>query len=243
MKNIALKMVKVMQKCAYVQKKGENNFQHYKYASAANVLEKVNDSLAENNIASFVTSKLVEFKDVVTNAGKTEHLATVEVTILLVDADSGESMAITGLGSGQDNGDKGVMKAQTAAIKYAYMLSLNISTGDDPEADTGVDERNNDSKPAKTPMHTNTQPTTTKPVTTQATKPSSAPAKISDSQIKSLNAKIEKEGLTPDDVKDLLEWKFAVLDIRDLAIPEFAYCMNSLPKAWSDFVESQSLPA
>lgn len=27
------------------------------------------------------------------------------------------------------------MKAQTAAIKYAYMLSLAISTGDDPEAD------------------------------------------------------------------------------------------------------------
>ena len=34
------------------------------------------------------------------------------------------------------------MKAETAAIKYAYLLSMAISTGDDPEADTGVDERN-----------------------------------------------------------------------------------------------------
>ena len=32
------------------------------------------------------------------------------------------------------------MKAQTAAIKYAYMLSLCIATGDDPEADIKTDE-------------------------------------------------------------------------------------------------------
>lgn len=32
------------------------------------------------------------------------------------------------------------MKAQTAAIKYAYMMSLCIATGDDPEADIKTDE-------------------------------------------------------------------------------------------------------
>ena len=32
------------------------------------------------------------------------------------------------------------MKAQTAAIKYAYMMSLCIATGDDPEADSKTDE-------------------------------------------------------------------------------------------------------
>lgn len=60
--------------------------------------------------------------------------------IMLVDAESGESVTITGLGSGQDSGDKAVMKAQTAAIKYAYLLSMAISTGDDPEADGRTDE-------------------------------------------------------------------------------------------------------
>lgn len=45
-------------------------------------------------------------------------------------------MSIVGLGSGQDSGDKAIMKAQTAAIKYAYLLSFAISTGDDPENDT-----------------------------------------------------------------------------------------------------------
>lgn len=32
------------------------------------------------------------------------------------------------------------MKAQTAALKYCYLLSLAIATGDDPEADTSIDE-------------------------------------------------------------------------------------------------------
>ena len=34
------------------------------------------------------------------------------------------------------------MKAQTAATKYAYMLSFCIATGDDPEADSKTDENN-----------------------------------------------------------------------------------------------------
>ena len=34
------------------------------------------------------------------------------------------------------------MKAQTASLKYAYMMSLAIATGDDPEFDVEVDKRN-----------------------------------------------------------------------------------------------------
>lgn len=49
----------------------------------------------------------------------------MKVNITLIDRDSDESVLITGIGSGQDSGDKAVMKAQTAAIKYAYMLSVS----------------------------------------------------------------------------------------------------------------------
>ena len=64
----------------------------------------------------------------------------------MTDSDSGEQIKIKGLGSGQDAGDKSVMKAQTAAIKYAFLLSFAISTGDDPEADTHTDEVMNGNK-------------------------------------------------------------------------------------------------
>lgn len=140
--NIAKKLVAVMAECAYVAKNGLNSFHKYKYATAEDVLQKVNEALTKNKIASTVVPELIEFTDVTNLKGNTEHLATVKVEITLIDSDSGDEIKIYGIGSGQDAGDKAVMKAQTAATKYAYMLSFCIATGDDPEADVKTDENN-----------------------------------------------------------------------------------------------------
>lgn len=140
MKNIATKLVKVMQECAYVKKNGTNDFHHYSYATSADVLDKINSALTKQNICSIAVPEVVSITDVSTAKGNIEHLATVRMAITLIDANSGEQLTISGIGSGQDNGDKAVMKAQTAAIKYAYLLSMAISTGDDPEADVKTDE-------------------------------------------------------------------------------------------------------
>ncbi|MEN6383832.1 MAG: ERF family protein [Phycisphaerales bacterium] len=140
MKNIAGKLIRVMEECSAVPKNGTNDFHHYKYATSADVLEKVNASLVKHNLASIVVPEIISNCDVVTNKGNTEHLVTVKVSITLIDGDSGESLTLVGLGSGQDAGDKAVMKAETAGIKYAFMLSFSISTNDDPEADSKTDE-------------------------------------------------------------------------------------------------------
>ncbi|WP_094607196.1 hypothetical protein SPSIL_057970 [Sporomusa silvacetica DSM 10669] len=140
MKQIAGKLVKVMEACSTIKKNGINDFHHYKYATSADVLEKVNASLVKHNIASIVLPEVIANSDVMNNKGNIEHLVIVKVNITLIDTDSGEQIELSGIGSGQDSGDKAVMKAQTAAIKYAYMLSLAISTNDDPEADRKTDE-------------------------------------------------------------------------------------------------------
>ena len=143
MKNIAGKLVNIMEECSVIRKNGTNDFHKYKYATSADVLEKVNASLVKHKVAAIVLPEIIESSDVITTKGSTEHLVTVKVDITLIDNDSGESISIAGIGSGQDSGDKAVMKAQTAAIKYAYMLSLAISTNDDPEADRRTDESAN----------------------------------------------------------------------------------------------------
>lgn len=140
MKNIACKLVKVMEECSIIRKNGTNDFHHYKYATSADVIEKVNASLVKHKVASMVLPEIVCSSDVVNNKGNIEHLVTVKVDITLIDTESGEQLQLSGIGSGQDSGDKAVMKAQTAAIKYAYMLSLAISTNDDPEGDRQIDE-------------------------------------------------------------------------------------------------------
>lgn len=137
---IAKKLVNVMIECGHIAKNGLNSYHQYKYATAEDVLLKVNSALTKNKIASVVIPEIASMVDVINLKGNTEHLVTVNVQIKLIDSESGECVDLFGIGSGQDVGDKAVMKAQTAAIKYAYMMSLCIATGDDPEADTKTDE-------------------------------------------------------------------------------------------------------
>lgn len=137
---IAKKLVNVMIECSHVVKNGVNSFHDYTYAMAEDVLGQVNEALTKNKLASLVHPTLLSFDSVTTLKGNTEHLATISVNILIIDSESGESVEISGLGSGQDAGDKAVMKAQTAAIKYAYKMSLCMATDDDPEADIHTDE-------------------------------------------------------------------------------------------------------
>ena len=142
MKNLGAKLILIMKDCNYIQKSGFNEFHRYKFATAADVLERVNSSLVKNNVCSIVNAELIDMKDTTNQNGKTEHIAYVKTTVTLIDADSGESLTCVGLGSGADVGDKAVMKAQTASLKYAYMMTLAIATGDDPEADAETDIRN-----------------------------------------------------------------------------------------------------
>ena len=139
-KKITSKLVNVMEEVSHVQKSGTNEFHKYQYATAADVLEKVNEALCKNKICSVAKASLISLEHVTNAKGNQEHLATVQMNIRLIDSESGEYIDIAGLGNGQDSGDKAVMKAETASIKYAYMMTFNISTGDDPEADIRTDQ-------------------------------------------------------------------------------------------------------
>lgn len=140
MSNLREKWLNVMDECGHIVKDGYNDFHRYKYATAAGVLGAVNAALVKNKISTSTESKLLDLRDVsLAGKDKTERLATVEVTVTLYDSESDETMKFSGIGGGQDAGDKAVMKAQTAAIKYAFMMSLAISTDDDPEQDKGTE--------------------------------------------------------------------------------------------------------
>ncbi len=118
---------------------------------AAAILEKVNAACVEQNLATIVVSKVLSQAEKTNRSGAIETMVTIQTDVTLVDCDSGELLIFTGLGSGQDIGDKAIAKAQTMALKYAWMTTLNISTGDDPEADTHEDEIIADAKSERCP--------------------------------------------------------------------------------------------
>lgn len=134
---LAQKLVQITAEIAKskIDKNGTNEYHKYKYVKASDIAAVIAEKLTACQIASIVVPQILESKDVTNAKGGTEHLVTVKTDVLLIDAASGETLTITGLGAGQDTGDKAVMKAQTAALKYAYMMSFNIATNDDPEAE------------------------------------------------------------------------------------------------------------
>ena len=62
--NICGKLVNVMAEVSHVAKNGTNDFHHYKYATASDVLEKVNETLCKYGIASLAQAKLISMENV-----------------------------------------------------------------------------------------------------------------------------------------------------------------------------------
>jgi hypothetical protein len=144
-----------------VQKDGSNTHFRYRFVSAANVLGHVNDALAAAGLAVVGTLPQVVS---VEGTGK-DRIVTVSMTVTVADTESPERASFVGLGSGMDTGDKAVMKAQTAALKYAWLGAFSISTGDDPEADAETDKRTTQAqkKPADKPAPREERPAAAEP--------------------------------------------------------------------------------
>lgn len=110
MQKLAVKLIEVMKACKYVVRNGVNVFHKYKYATSTDVLEKVNAAFTKQGIATIVVPEIVQDSTITTAKGTVEHLVTVEIAVTLTDSDSGESVIIKSLGSGQDAGDKAIAK-------------------------------------------------------------------------------------------------------------------------------------
>ncbi|MDJ0305370.1 ERF family protein [Dehalobacter sp.] len=152
--NIAQKLLKVMEATSYIQKDKENKEQHYKYVSAAAVFDKITEALIQNKLISKPEYDLVESKEKQTAKGGVWQLITVSCDLTIIDTESGEILVTRAYGTGVDPNDKAIAKAQTMALKYAWMTCLNISTGDDPEADPETDKQNFVSIPPEVELST-----------------------------------------------------------------------------------------
>jgi hypothetical protein len=133
---LAGKLLAVMTAVSTVPKRGHNDFHNYDYATESDVAEAVRHAMVEAKLVMVPSLVEIREREITTRGGKPETITTVIMDYLFIDAESGASLRFRMPGSGQDAGDKGLMKAITAATKYAQLKSFILSTGDDPEADT-----------------------------------------------------------------------------------------------------------
>jgi hypothetical protein len=127
-KTLAQKLSDVMAEVGYVRKDATNAFHKYKYASAEAVLKKVNAALSSRGVAVGSLATVAHYEK-----------GHAVVRLRLEFHDGNAVIAVEGLGEGSDKGDKAIMKANTAALKYALANAFMISWGDDPEQDESTD--------------------------------------------------------------------------------------------------------
>jgi ERF superfamily len=138
---LAMKLVGVMGAISAIPKRGRNTFHGYDYATEGDVADAVRQALVLHKLVLLPSVVDVREREVQTQRGKPETVTTVTMDYTFIDADTGATLRFRMVGAGQDPGDKGVMKAVTAATKYAQLKAFSLSTGDDPEADAGTDHK------------------------------------------------------------------------------------------------------
>jgi hypothetical protein len=132
---LAGKLVKVMAAIGHIPKRGRNDFFNYDYATDADVADAVRKALITEGVLLIPSIEDVREREVLTRKNQKEIVTLVTMEFAFIDGETGQMLKFKMAGSGQDGGDKGVLKAITAATKYAALKSLCLPTGDDPEAD------------------------------------------------------------------------------------------------------------
>lgn len=209
-KKLVKKLAKVMSAIKYIEKKGYNKFNNYKYATESDVAEKVREILSEQSVIMLPDVVEHTTREHVNRKGNTEYIATVKVKFTFIDGETGEELSIHSAGEGQDAGDKAVYKAITGAQKYALMKAFMIPTGDDPENDqeSSVNNTNASDQPQE--------------------KPTNQQKSLSDAQVNRLYAIGKSAGVDVKGIKQVLMADYKKTDVKQLTKKEYDEVCNRL---------------
>jgi len=119
-----------------MQKAGNNEAQGYSYFSDDQISGTFRWLFNLYKIAFIYSSEITGCREISpTRSGTRQFITDVSVHYYFVDIEDGSKVEWVACGSWNDTGDKWVYKAITGAVKYIFMKTFQISTGDDPEKD------------------------------------------------------------------------------------------------------------
>lgn len=134
--SILPKMQAILDDFEYMRKIGRNTFSNYTYLMERQVTEQLKKLCSTYKVFTHVISQ----KEVLKYDLNKNVISEVEVVLRYVCTETGQFITSVGMGKGADTLDKDMNKAITAAIKYIHMKNFNIPTGDDPEADSKLEQ-------------------------------------------------------------------------------------------------------
>lgn len=130
--NLYQRLNEAMKLVSYIFKDGMNEHQRYKYVTHDAVTKVAREVLMEVGVKAIPTDldvqRFIETKTTTT---------LLKMSIDFINIDNPEDhREIISYGEGTDNQDKGIGKAKSYALKYAYLKILGLETGLDPEQDS-----------------------------------------------------------------------------------------------------------
>lgn len=136
-KTLSDRLARVLGGLGAIEKTGRNDFHNYNYHSAEDIMSGLRGLLAKEQVA--VTTEIIDHELDVDKSGKrVVRRAMVVLRVMFTHGD--ESLSSTGIGEGEDSGDKAFYKAQTGALKYAlrhtFLVTDQESATHDAENDT-----------------------------------------------------------------------------------------------------------
>ena len=129
------------------QRKGKNDFDHYKYFTEAQYKKLFTRLLVEAGLELTASVKSAQQYH---GSEKQPQGRLVEVEYTLTDIETGHAETATVYGDGVDKGDKGIYKAYTGSLKYYLANTFMVATGDDPEVPDEEVERKITKRQAET---------------------------------------------------------------------------------------------
>lgn len=134
--SILKKLNTIMKEVKSMEKDGQNTFQNYSYLSETQVTLAMKKLLEKNGVVFTHDTEFISITEVSpTSKGTKQFMTTIRVRYVFCDMDTGGYVSGGEIGQGVDSQDKGIYKAITGAVKYIFMKTFLIPTGDDPEND------------------------------------------------------------------------------------------------------------
>lgn len=144
------KLAGVRSELEWMTKEWENTQQGYSYFSDDQISWTFRNLFTLYKIDFVYSSRITGCREISPTRSWTKQFVTeVSVWYKFVDIDDGSFVEWVACWSWNDTGDKGVYKAITGAVKYIFMKTFQISTGDDPEKDIVKDRKPKEEKQPK----------------------------------------------------------------------------------------------
>lgn len=206
------KFVAIMGRVKYIKKDMRNPDMKYTYLSEKAVKTIMRAEFVKERILFQLDADNLRFEP---RPNKTDGLTHIDFKYRFIDADTGDEISGTAVGSGYDTLEKGTYKAYAGALKYIFTTIFLIPTGDDPEGGKEPDEETEAKPKTKTKKQTQTEP---KPGNGNS-KPESM---IIKSQITQIYTLLQKKNWNESEKNWHLEHKYKVNSVKDLTFKQAA---------------------